>query len=254
MNVLTAIAKSFAPPAAYEEAAFEWKWKAIAYILTLSAICAAATSAMSAKPLSDFYEKFILPAIPLMESVEISRGGVKTPDGKPVEFKSASGKTFAVATPGKLDAAAVKGLAFSVERDRLSFYGSGFEQSIPLESFLPPGESAKLSDLFPPKGVMLWAVLPAVFFAASLFMNAVYSLAMGLAAKTLALGAMPSLGYWKCVKIAMLAVTPPTLIDLLLMALVGVPMPGLVFAAIAGTLVWISIRAAAKKRASGTAA
>ena len=85
-------------------------------------------------------------------------------------------------------------------------------------------------------------------------MNAVYSLAMGLAAKTLALGAMPSLGYWKCVKIAMLAVTPPTLIDLLLMALVGVPMPGLVFAAIAGTLVWISIRAAAKKRASGTAA
>ena len=247
MNVLTAIAKSFAPPAAYEEAAFEWKWKAIAYILTLSAICAAATSAMSAKPLSDFYEKFILPAIPLMESVEISRGGVKTPDGKPVEFKSASGKIFAVATPGKLDAAAVKGLAFSVERDR-------FEQSLPFESFLPPGESAKLSDLFPPKGVMLWAVLPAVFFAASLFMNAVYSLAMGLAAKTLALGAMPSLGYWKCAKIAMLAVTPPTLIDLLLMALVGVPMPGLVFAAIAGTLVWISIRAVAKKRASGTAA
>ena len=239
MNVLTAIAKSFAPPAAYEEAAFEWKWKAIAYILTLSAICAAATSAMSAKPLSDFYEKFILPAIPLMESVEISRGGVKTPDGKPVEFKSASGKTFAVATPGKLDATAVKGLA-------------GFEQSLPFESFLPPGESAKLSDLFPPKGVMLWAVLPAVFFAASLFMNAVYSLAMGLAAKTLALGAMPSLGYWKCAKIAMLAVTPPTLIDLLLMALVGVPMPGL--AAIAGTLVWISIRAVAKKRASGTAA
>ena len=150
MNVLTAIAKSFAPPAAYEEAAFEWKWKAIAYILALSAICAAATSAMSAKPLSDFYEKFILPAIPLMESVEISRAGVKTPDGKPVEFKSASGKTFAVATPGKLDAAAVKGLAFSVERDRLSFYGSGFEQSIPLENFLPPGKSARLSDLFPP--------------------------------------------------------------------------------------------------------
>lgn len=83
MNVLTAIAKSFAPPAAYEEAAFEWKWKSIAYILALSAICAAATSAMSAKPLSDFYEKFILPAIPLMESVEISRAGVKTPDGSP---------------------------------------------------------------------------------------------------------------------------------------------------------------------------
>lgn len=248
MNIFTAMAKSFSPPAAYEEAAFEWKWKAAAYILALSAVCAAATCALSAKTVSDFYENFILPSVPLMESVEISREGVKTPDGKPVELKSPSGRTFAVATPGKLDAAAVKGLAFSLERDRLSFYGAGFEQSVPLESFIPPGGSARLSDLFPPKGAMLWAILPAVFFAASLFMNAVYALAMGLAAKTLALGAMPSLGYWKCAKIAMLAITPPTLIDLLLMAFVGAPMPGLAFAAIAGALVWISVRAIAKGR------
>ena len=33
MEIFKAMIKSFAPPEAYERAAFEWKWKAVAYFL-----------------------------------------------------------------------------------------------------------------------------------------------------------------------------------------------------------------------------
>ena len=115
MEIFKAMIKSFAPPEAYERAAFEWKWKAVAYFFALTAICAAATTAMSVKSVSEFYDGFIGANAERMGSVEISTDGVKTPDGKPVEFKSKSGKLLAIATPGRLDAAQVKGLVFSVE-------------------------------------------------------------------------------------------------------------------------------------------
>ena len=182
-----------------------------------------------------------------MDKIEISTSGVKTPDGKPVELKSKSGKVFAIATPDRLDAAKVKGLLFSIEGDRISIYASGLpEQSIPLDSAVANGETVKLSEMFPSKNAMLFAILPTLYLATAAFMNIIYILAMGLAAKTLALTAMPSLGYLKCVKIALIAITPPTLIDLLVMAVAGTPMPGIIFATITGVLVWLAVRAMSK--------
>lgn len=251
MEILIAMIKSFTPPEAYERAAFEWKWKAVAYFFALTAICAAATTAMSVKSVSEFYDGFIGVNAERMGSVEISKDGVKTPDGKPVEFKSKSGKLLAIATPERLDAAQVKGLVFSVEKDRFSFYGGNIEQTVPLETLLQGGQSVKLSEIFPTKSAMVYIILPCVFFAVSGAMNLTYCLAMGLAGKTLAIAVLPSLGYLKCVKIALVAITPPCIIDLGLMAFVGVPMPGLVFAAISGGLVWISIRAIATKASDG---
>ena len=143
------------------------------------------------------------------------------------------------------------GLVFSVEKDRFSFYGGNIEQAVPLDTLLQGGQSIKLSEIFPTKNAMLYIILPCVFFVVSGAMNLTYCLAMGLAGKTLAIAVLPSLGYLKCVKIALIAITPPCIIDLGLMAAVGIPMPGLVFAAISGGLVWISIRAIATKASEG---
>ena len=171
MEIFKAMIKSFAPPEAYERAAFEWKWKAVAYFFALTAICAAATTAMSVKSVSEFYDGFIGVNAERMGSVEISTDGVKTPDGKPVEFKSKSGKLLAIATPGRLDAAQVKGLVFSVEKDRFSFYGGNIEQAVPLDTLLQGGQSIKLSEIFPTKNAMLYIILPCVFFVVSGAMN-----------------------------------------------------------------------------------
>lgn len=247
MNIFSAALKSFNPPAAYADAAFNWKWKAIAYFIFLCVIAAAAGALMSAKYVGDFYDNYAAPAMADMDKIEISTSGVKTPDGKPVELKSKSGKVFAIATPDRLDAAKVKGLLFSIEGDRISIYASGLpEQSIPLDSAVANGETVKLSEMFPSKNAMLFAILPTLYLATAAFMNIIYILAMGLAAKTLALTAMPSLGYLKCVKIALIAITPPTLIDLLVMAVAGTPMPGIIFATITGVLVWLAVRAMSK--------
>ena len=107
MNIFSAALKSFNPPAAYADAAFNWKWKAIAYFIFLCVIAAAAGALMSAKYVGDFYDNYAAPAMADMDKIEISSSGVKTPDSKPVVLKSKSGKAFAIATPDRLDAAKV---------------------------------------------------------------------------------------------------------------------------------------------------
>lgn len=247
MNIPTAILKSFSPPEAYAEAAFNWKWRALAYFFTLCFICTVATTALAYGAVDDFFDNYFEPAKSQMGKVEITADGVKTPDGKPMMLKSKSGKTFAIATSGKLQADEVKGLLFSVENDRITFYAAGMpEQQIPLAVIVPQQKKINLLQIFPSQATAKWIILPCVFFAASILMNLTYTLSMGLAAKTLAIGAMPSLSFLQCTKIAMVAITPPTLIDLFLMGLLGVPMPGIIFAIIAAVLIWLSIKAMAK--------
>ena len=88
---------------------------------------------------------------------------------------------------------------------------------------------------------MIWAVIPAVAFTMVLIMNLMYVGLLSVAAIILSASLMPSLGAARCIKIAMISITPPIIINTLLMAAVSEVMPDYIYALISGGIIWFVI-------------
>ena len=84
-------------------------------------------------------------------------------------------------------------------------------------------------------------------FIASCVMTLIYALIMGLAGRTLTLIALPNFTYFKCVKMALVAITPPSIIDAFIVLSIGKAIPGVIFALIAVVLIWMSVKAISKE-------
>ena len=92
MEIISTIFKSFGSIAAYRNAAYNWKWKAVLYFIIVTLISSAGTSIMVSKAFENFYENSLKPAMPKLENVEIKDGKIKTPGGTDIELKSKDGK------------------------------------------------------------------------------------------------------------------------------------------------------------------
>ena len=141
-----------------------------------------------------------------------------------------------------VDANKLGGLVFAFENDRFTAYQNGRETSFRFEDIgdLDPG-GEKLLSLFPKVDEVVWAVIPAVAFTMVLIMNLMYVGLLSVAAIILSASLMPSLGAARCIKIAMISITPPIIINTLLMAAVSEVMPDYIYALISGGIIWFVI-------------
>ena len=82
MEIISTIFKSFGSIAAYRNAAYNWKWKAVLYFIIVTLISSAGTSIMVSKAFENFYENSLKPAMPKLENVEIKDGKRKVSSRK----------------------------------------------------------------------------------------------------------------------------------------------------------------------------
>ncbi len=242
MEIISTIFKSFGSISAYKNAAYNWKWKAVLYFIIITLISSVGTSLMVSKAFEHFYENSLKPAMHQLENVEIKAGKIKTPNGIDIELKSKDGKPFAVVSEKYVDANKLSGLMFAFENDRFTAYQNGRETSFKfgdMGDLNPDGE--KLLDLLPGINEVVWVVIPAVAFSMVFIMNLIYAGLLSIAAIILSASLMPSLGAARCMKIAMVSITPPIIINALLMLAVSEVMPDYLYALISGGIIWYVI-------------
>lgn len=247
MSLISTLWKSFLPPDAYRDAALNWHLpKALCYFFILCIICTLSASVASFKFVDMFFDNYIDSSLPELSKIEIEAGKISTPENKDIFLKDKAGNVFALITPNIADAEQTKGLMFVVDKNRIAFFIGDNEQYIPLESAVPEGTKATLASLFPPKDIIKFGILPAMCLIASCITILTYSLIIGLAGRTLTIIALPDFTYLKCVKMALVAITPPSLIDAFVVIFVGKAIPGVVFALIAVVLIWMSVKSISK--------
>lgn len=252
MDIIYTIFKSFGSIDAYRNAAYNWKWKALLYFIIVTVISSAGTSIMVSKSFENFYENSLKPAMAQLVNVEIKNGKISTPNGKDIELKSKDGKPFAIVTEKYVDANKLSGLIFAFENDRFTAYQNGRETSFKfadIGDLNPDGE--KLLDLLPSTSEVVWIVVPAVAFTMVCIMNLIYAGLLSVAAIILSASLMPSLGASRCMKIAIVSITPPIIINALLMITVSEVMPDYIYALISGGIIWYVISGLRKQEISG---
>ncbi len=242
MDILKTFCESFWSVAAFKRAAYDWKWKGILYFLLLCAVSSVGATFVAFGQLRAFYKSDLLPALESLQGVSIKDGILVVPQGEQIDLKNASGEVFGVVTPGHLDANAAKGLVFSAEKDRISFYmPDGGESFLPLEMLKEISQSYGDGGM-PLDTLMRSAMDAAVFiappaiFLTSILLNGIYAAIMSAAAFIISRSVVPSLGYWKCARMGLVSLTPPVLIDAVCASVFGVSIPGFVYALISCAL------------------
>ncbi len=240
--------KSFGSVDAYRKAVSFWQWKALLYFFLLAALSTLSAVLATQKVLDRFYDTAVSPALEQLSKVKISDGKIKIEGGQNIEMKTADGKIFAVASEKLLEPSQTKNLMFAFEKDRVTFYLPEGE-----EMFFNLGEHEKILEgksvnaLFPPKNILILVIMPLTcFFLFVLPMNTMFLAMLSLAAYILSRTIFPVLSFAECVKLALVALTPSIIIDIILVLVFGFPTQGFVYALISGGMVYYMLRMFAK--------
>ena len=239
--------KSFWSVPAYKSAVFYWRWKAAVYFALITAISAAAAVLILQKPADEFYTGFISPAVEAFKGVKIVGGKISTPEGKDIVVKNSSGAAYAMASQNYIDAFKTKDLLFAFENDRLSFYAPDSPEIFyPLAVFEAELEGRDITVLAPPKEFFKGVLLPVMASAITVLMNATYLAVLTMAAFIMSRTIYPKLGFLRCAKLAMIALTPSLFADIAAMSFMSQPVAGFFYAAISCGFVFFALKGFAK--------
>ena len=245
MDILKILTQSALVPDLCKTAVLQWRWKALLYFVILSIISAIGIIITTYKPLDEIYNTTINSAIDSLKSVKIQDGKIITPDGKDVLMKTPDGSIFAIASQNYIDANKTKGLLFSLEKDRITIYMPDSSESfIQARDYQPIFQEKELnaSSLIPSKEIMLTFFLPAISLGFAVFMNLMYALMMTIACFILSRTIYPTITFWQCVVLALIALTPSTLLDFVLATIFGQAVFGFVYALISGGIAYYLLK------------
>lgn len=242
-EIFKTLGKSFAHPSAYFAAAFRWQWRAAAYFLVLTGICALSIGIISARTSAEFYDNNIKPALPDIAKMDIDGGRVKTPDGKDIALKDKDGRTFALISENYADPGIRKDNLMLIEKDRFAvIMPDGTEIYYPLDG-MTPEYSKKLFDFLespaykPAAALLSFIMAVAVAFA----MMMMQSLVLGVAAMIFTITSVPRMGFFQCYKLALVSMSPPIIIDFFLAVFMNTLMPSFVFSLLSCGLIMYAV-------------
>ena len=212
---------------AYAFALKNWRWKFALYFLFLCTLFALATSLPAAKRLANILSEnmdFMAEQIP---DGKIKGGAFTMPNSSPHFVTLKSGEPVMAFSNELLDSIQTKGLFFSVEKDRMTFYsGPENEQYIffsesekELAEFASAMFGIDTSEYIPVNGetfkkvmsfskVFIYFMMPLAMFALAVFMAFIMMFAISIPVFISSMLRMPSLGYFGALKIALIATTP----------------------------------------------
>ena len=226
-------------------AVMHWRFKAILYFALLSIISAIGITMATYKPIDDVYNTTINSAIQTLKTVKIQDGKIITPDGKDVLIKNPDGSIFGIASQNYIDANQTKGLLFALEKDRITIYmPDGSESFISAKDYQPllANKELNASTIIPDKKVMLYFFLPIIALSVAVFMNLMYVLMMTIACFILSRTILPSITFWQCIVLALVAITPSTLIDFVSAVFFGQAIIGFIYALISGGVAYYLLK------------
>ena len=176
--------------------------------------------------------------------MKVSDGKVKTPNGADVELKDRNGRVFAIASEKLLDASRTKGLMFAFERDRVSFYlPDGGENSMSLKDYDKLLGDRGVDAIFPSRDTLLYVVTPlACLFFFVLPMNLIFWGLMTVAVYILSRTLYAGLSLGGGARLALCALTPSIVVDIVSMSAFGYPMQGFAYALISGGMAYYVLR------------
>lgn len=239
---------SFGNTDAYKNAVFGWKWKSVLYFFLLSLLSSASAMLATHRVLGEFYDGSIAPALELLKGVKVENGRVKTPDGADVELRGRDGKVFAVASQNYVDAVKTKDLMFAFERDRVSFYlPDGGETFFSLAGYDKLLDGRGVDAMLPSKNTLLYIIAPlACLFLFVIPTNAVFVSLTTIAAFVLSRTVYPILTFWQSARLALCALTPSIVVDIVSVSAFGNPVNGFVYALISGGMVFYVLKSFAR--------
>ena len=226
-------------------AVLQWRWKVVFYFLLLSIISAIGISISAYKPLDEIYNTTINNAIETLKTIKIQDGKIITPDGNDVLMKNPDGSLFAIASQNYIDANKTKGLLFSLEKDRITIYmPDGSESFIKAKDYQPIFKQKEInaSALIPSKEVMLYFFLPIISLFFAIFMNLMYALMLTMACFILSRTMFPRLTIWQSSVLALIALTPSTLLDFVSATIFGQAVFGFIYALISGGVAYYLLK------------
>ena len=242
-EIFKTLVKSFAHPSAYFTAAFKWKWRAAAYFLLLSGICALSIGVISARVSIEFYDDNRKPALPDIMKMDIADGKVKTPDGRDIELKDKNGRAFALISENYADPNIRKNHLMLLEKDRLAIImPDGSEMYSPLDGMTP--EYKKMffefmdSAAYKPTAVLFSFIMALAIAMAMMLMQ---SLVLGVAAMIFTITMVPRLSFFQCCKLALVSMSPPIIIDFFLAVFMNTLMPSFVFSLLSCGLIMYAV-------------
>lgn len=225
MDIFKMLIKSFWDAKAYNAAVFLWRWKLLAYFLLLTVISTASASILLSRLVEVFYETQVPQIKQVIKDARVKDWKIHTPDGKDIPLKTPDGKLYAVVTPNYVDATKTKELFFAIEKDRLSFYIGDEEINFLLKDLMPANADFSAVDILPSYNSFLLMGLLPMLFAVYLISNAVYALILSLASYILSATRMPTLGWKRCFKLSVIALTPALCLDILTITIFNFAMP-----------------------------
>ena len=224
-------------------AVLQWRWKVVFYFLLLSIISAIGISISAYKPLDEIYNTTINNAIETLKTIKIQDGKIITPNGNDVLMKNPDGSLFA--SQNYIDANKTKGLLFSLEKDRITIYmPDGSESFIKAKDYQPIFKQKEInaSALIPSKEVMLYFFLPIISLFFAIFMNLMYVLMLTMACFILSRTMFPRLTIWQSAVLALIALTPSTLLDFVSATIFGQAVFGFIYALISGGVAYYLLK------------
>ncbi len=244
MDIFKMLYLSFGSVEAYRRAVFGWRWKIAAYFALLTLLSCVLAMIATMGTIEKFYDDSITPALAELAKVKVSDGMVKTPNGADVELKGADGRVFAIASEKLLDASRTKGLMFAFERDRVSFYlPDGGESSMSLKDYDQLLGDRGVDAIFPSRDTLLYVITPLVcLFFFVLPMNLIFWGLMTIAVYILSRTLYPQLSLGGGARLALCALTPSVVVDILSMSAFGYPMQGFAYALISGGMAYYILR------------
>ena len=239
MDVFKMLYQSFGSVGAYRRAVLEWRWKTAVYFALLTLLSCISAVLATHSTIENFYDQSRTSA------VKVACGRVKAPDGADIELKDRNGRVFAIASEKLLDASRTKGLMFAFERDRVSFYlPDGGESSMSLKDYDKLLGDRGVDAIFPQRDTLLYVITPlACLFFFVLPMNVIFWGLMTVAVFILSRTLYPPISFGGCMKLALCALTPSIVVDILSMSAFGYPLQGFVYALVSGGMAYYVLRA-----------
>ncbi len=245
MDIFKITLFSFLKPDDCKKAVLTWNWKIFAVFALLSAISALGIMLGTYKPLENIYDNTIQQAIEGLKNVKIKDGKIITPNAQDISLKDADGNVFAIASQNYIDANKTKALLFALEKDRITLYmPDGSETFFSAKEYKPIiGKNEITADtLIPEKKLLLFVFLPILSITFSLVINTMYTLMMTAATFVLSRTIYPILTFTQCIKLAIIALAPSTIIDFVFATFLGQPILGFVYALISGGIVFYLLK------------
>ena len=191
------------------------KWgffKTLTFLIFLAMTMTISAYVIIYNPIKIAYSENIDTVKNALANIKISDGKVQQYTGEPIKVKDKNGQTFAIISSKTIDANDTKNLAFSIEGKRLSIYQDGEEMSFDIDAFDFTNQT-NLSQALPSWSDVKYAILPLVVFAISLSITIWHSLMLGAFAYIIDIP-HKKLRLFNCIKLAILALTPASLISL----------------------------------------